>query len=620
MGNLRRPSAAVSLLALIAALGLVACGGRPGGSGGGGGSGDDDDSSVPTDDDDTVGPCDDGDTQCDGWQFYSCEDSGWTVAAECLPPNPICDDDLGCLACTPDQRSCDGNAVVQCNGDGLATSWIEDCPADAPCVGGQCLDACATAAAQFSYLGCEFFATSAANPLDPIFDNDFGVVLANPAGSAGVASVTVRRGSSVVATANVSPGQTEALELPMVNELQDTVESSIVPGGAYEIESSQPIAAYQYNPLHFQISITNSFSNDASLLLPAHTFTGNYMVASMPSFGVGQGSPVEVWSGFLPGFFSVVGTEAGTDVTLHFTGETAAGNPGPQSAGDSETITIGRGDVVQVLGWAPNAETASASACTQAGWTTTTGFDVLGTQWTYCLGEGTDLTGTVIEADAPVGVFAGHLCSFVPYDAWACDHLEETMFPTETWGDRAVMTAPRFPGGGGVASTKYRVLALNDGTQVSFDPAVAGTSTLGAGDFVEFDSNQDFVVEGTGPIFVTQIMLGQDALGATIGDPAMGSGIPWIQVRADYDFQTPSTYTENFLNVVSLTSTDITLDGSPVTGWEPVGSTGFSVARVPLNAGSHRIASNDGSRFGITTYGYAAYTSYLYPGGLNLGR
>ena len=30
--------------------------------------------------------------------------------------------------------------------------------------------------------------------------------------------------------------------------------------------------------------------------------------------------------------------------------------------------------------------------------------------------------------------------------------------------------------------------------------------------------------------------------------------------------------------------------------------------------------SGDGSGFGITTYGYAEYTSYLYPGGLNLGR
>lgn len=620
--------ALLSLLALL--LVLPACGSRRGGGGGGGddddsaGPGDDDDTNpddddtTPFDDDDTAAGCDEeGQTLCDAWQWYECSGGDWVLADECLPPTPFCDDDLGCLSCEPGALQCDGNAIVQCDDDGTNTTWIQDCPDDVPCVGGTCLDSCAIAASQYSYLGCEFVAASTANTLDPTFNNDFAVVVSNPEGASGPADVTVTRGSSVVGSATLQPGATQAITLPMVLDLQGTSDSVTVASGAFQVTSNEPIAAYQYNPLHFELSAVNSYSNDASLLLPVHTMTGNYMVSAMPSFGVGQGS---LWSGFLAGFFAVAATEDATTVTLTFAGHSAAGNPGEHNSGDVETVTLNAGDIVQVLGWAPDALSAPANICSTLGWQETTAVDTFGNQWTHCLGEETDLTGTVISASAPVAVFAGHQCSFVPFTAWACDHLEETMFPTETWGTRSVMSAPRFPGGSGVATTKYRVLALNAGTTVSFDPAVQGSVTLGAGEHVEFDTDQDFVVDGTGPIFVTQLMLGQDALGAAIGDPAMGSGIPWVQVRSNYDFLTPATYTENFVNVVAPDGTTIELDGSPISGWTAIGTTGFSVARVPVGAGAHHMQSVGNVGFGITTYGYAEYTSYLYPGGLNFGR
>ena len=616
-----------TLLALVALVALAACSTRGGGGGGGGGDDDDsagdddDDATQPFGDDDTEAACDDeGATACDAWRWYECQGGEWTLADECLPPTPICNHDLGCMECEPETLLCDGDAVVECNADGLDTTWVQDCPADAPCIGGVCLDACALAASQYSYLGCEFFAASTTNPLDPTFASDFAVVVANPESAQQAASITVRRASNTVSSAVLQPGDTQALTLPMVEALQGTMESATVASGAYVITSTQPVAAYQYNPLHFEIFGVNSFSNDASLMLPLHTLTGSYMISSMPSFGVGRGTGSPEWAGFLSGFFAVVGTADGTTVTLNFAGQTAAGTPGQHGPGDTEVISLDRGDVVQVLGWAPDIATATGSACTSAGWQTTTGQDVFGETWTYCLGEVTDLTGSIVTATAPVAVYAGHQCSFMPYTAWACDHLEETMFPTETWGVRSVMSAPRFPGGSGVASTIYRVLAQQAGTTVTFDPPVASSATLGAGEHLQFETDQDFVVDGTGPIYVSQFLLGQDALGAQIGDPAMGSGIPWVQVRANYDFLTPDTYTENFVNVVAPVGTEVLLDNGAVSGWETIGTTGFSVARVPLYAGSHRIESATGVRFGITTYGYAPYTSYLYPGGLNFGR
>lgn len=41
-------------------------------------------------------------------------------------------------------------------------------------------------------------------------------------------------------------------------------------------------------------------------------------------------------------------------------------------------------------------------------------------------------------------------------------------------------------------------------------------------------------------------------------------------------------------------------------------------SRVPLGPGAHRAESEGDVGFGITPYGYASYTSYLYPGGMNL--
>ena len=183
------------------------------------------------------------------------------------------------------------------------------------------------------------------------------------------------------------------------------------------------------------------------------------------------------------------------------------------------------------------------------------------------------------------------------------------------------MSAPALPNvPGAVARAAYRVVALQEGTTVTFDPPVTPPMQLAAGQFRGFSTDQDFVIEATGPIYVTQTLLGQDEIGANVGDPAMGTGVPWTQVRSSYDFLAPGTFSQNWLNVVADAGATIALDGDLVTDWEPIGTTEFAVARIAIDAGSHRIESTDGSGFGITSYGYAPFTSYLLPGGMNFFR
>jgi hypothetical protein len=50
-----------------------------------------------------------------------------------------------------------------------------------------------------------------------------------------------------------------------------------------------------------------------------------------------------------------------------------------------------------------------------------------------------------------------------------------------------------------------------------------------------------------------------------------------------------------------------------------IGGTGFGVARVEVsNQGDGTHALSGDQKFGVQVYGYGQYTSYWYPGGLDL--
>ena len=583
-------------------------------------------------DTDTDGDCTDGAHECQGDIFYACVDGAWVLDEECTGETPFCDPILGCVACIPDDLYCVGSDVWLCNSEGSSGTFVETCEEGDTCVDGACTNSCLQAVGTKSYMGCEFLAVTTSNSLlASAFDNDFAVIIGNPSG--GDASVTVSRNDVVVATDTVSPGSAKAIQLAYVPELKNAGDSVLVAGGAYEITSDIPVVAYQYNPLHFSTTSDTgdiySYTNDASLLLPLHTLTGNYMASTWPTWGHGTWTnmpPFGVtgsWSGWSAGFMAVAGTVDGTEVTVTAATYTVGGAISELAPGDSAVVTLNRGDVLQVLSHLP-ADSTELTFCETMGWEQTT----LGTCPPtlinecegYCSVTDGDLTGTTVSASAPVTVFAGHNCTFMPYYAWACDHLEEMMFPLETWGNDFVMTAPSHPQGTGVVPTMYRVLAMAPDTTVTFDPAVQPTATLQAGDFLQFESDQDFrISSGAEQIYVTQTLMGQDYFTSSdSGDPAMGSGVPVFQARSVYTFLTPDTYTYNFVNFIAPTGAVVTLDGTPVEGWVPIGSSGYAVSRMAVAAGSHLAEAEGEVGFGITAYGYAPYTSYLFPGGMNI--
>jgi hypothetical protein len=229
-----------------------------------------------------------------------------------------------------------------------------------------------------------------------------------------------------------------------------------------------------------------------------------------------------------------------------------------------------------------------------------------------------------VEADGPLQLIGGHDCTYVPFDRRACDHLEETIFPLETWGKQVIVGKPRKSDDEvqSVKPTQYilRIVSGADDNTVSFEPALLEPITLQRGAYHEVTLADNVRVKATKPMAVAQYLLGQQAT-SLYGDPSLTLVPPVEQYRSRYNFLSPATYTSNYVTVVAPEGETVVLDGDTLKAseFEPIGATGYSIATMLLEeAGDHELHSESGAPVGIMLYGFGAYTSYMLPGGLDL--
>lgn len=531
---------------------------------------------------------------------------------------------------------------MRCRADGSGYDLVSTCDVAAgeACIAstGLCNSPCAAAEASNSYIGCEYWPVPTTNAVSRD-DFAFAVVVSNPGTTP--ATVRVTRGTADVANTTVAPGAVETIELPWIDALQrGTGEeaSALVRGGAYRLRSNTPVTVYQFSPIEFRVghdcasedpttaegndNQCFSFTNDASLLLPTHVLTGNYLALTQPSnqfelteFDFFGGENTQTTQS--PGFLTLVGVDASpVSVEVTFSSPVLASSDGSVRAfrtGETGTFSLGQGDVLQLLSAFPTGCTASAPDDEVR--------DAFGTvqlRVRYCDTTDYDLTGTQVRASGRIAVIAGHECAFVPTNRWACDHLEEAMFPLESWGAEAIVsvTQPRER-----EPNLVRIVSSHDDNTITFDPPSAhGPVTLARGQMVEFEALQSFRATGSDAFAAAQFLVGQNYTGiesaTDLGDPSLSLAIPTAQFRSDYSFLAPSTYTESFVNVTAPMGASVMLDGRAVTGFTPVGATGFGVARVSVRGGAHTMTGDQ--PFGIVVYGFGNYTSYMYPGGLDL--
>jgi hypothetical protein len=566
--------------------------------------------------------CTPGAVECDGTTMQACNDTGhWDAPVACADPTPACTPGVGCTVCTGNDGMCAGDVASRCMPDG--SGWFADDTCDTAagerCIGGYCTDMtgpCEDARVNNSYEGCDYFVVSTVNStlLAPdVFR--FAIVVGNR--NADGANVRVYDGDVEVGNAVVASNGTATIELPWKNELRTAPGSRLVTGGAYRVRSDLPVTVYQFNPLRYweesRPLYPGSYTNDASLVLPRNVLSGRYLAMARESFKkvdvptTGPESPSPI-----PGFIAVVGTRDGTNVTLTFSANTKPGTVPAYGVGDTAEFTLNKGDVLQILSYIPD-------DCPGTNWRPGTD----GGQVHYCqVGREYDLTGTQVSADKPVALFGGHDCTFVPYDRWACDHLEEQIYPLEAWGRRYIgARTQQILSEGNI----WRVLSATDGNEIRFTPTgVHAPVTLARGEYVEFESSDDFLAEGTGPMLLAQYLMGEGDDMSSIGDPSMGLAVPIEQFRTEYNFLSPEDYQDlgprqrgqNWVDLIVPAGASAWLDGVEYTDFAPVGDTGYGVARIQVSGGSHALIGSE--KIGITCYGYGNYTSYLYPGGLNV--
>lgn len=553
--------------------------------------------------------------------------------------------------CVPATTQCTLDGLVQTCDANRAWQGGVACAEGLTCVAGACADQCELARSARSYVGCEYWAAPTSNRQlgslikDPyatvltavgVEGFPFAVALANPGNAA--ATIKIDGGAlKGTTTTTIAAGATGVVKLPWVLELVGAPKSGatdypatgtrVVAHGGYHIVSNVPIVAYQFNPLTFTDQRrTNcssdditcySFSNDASLLLPASVLGTKYTVISWPT----QTFRNDTEQGESPGFAAIVAPGPGdteVSVTLSSYALVGVGTSEVYRPGETVTRTLHAGDVFQILS-AGNASVSTLPCVVEHLYESDPN-----RLWTCKPDRQTDLTGSTIVASQPVSVFVGHDCAFVPYNRYACDHLEEQLFPNETWGTRYAVspTAPQLTP---EEPTWVRVLSNADGNGLTITPPVAGApATLDRGEYFDFSTVDGVLVEGTGALLVAQYLVGQqywsnDDVSQNVGaDPDMVLEAPIEQWRSVYDFYVPASYVSSYLNAVVSRGVTPMLDGHAPTAYARVPLGPYDVLQINVSSspGPHHLEADE--PFALKVYGFAPYTSYFYVGGLDL--
>lgn len=442
--------------------------------------------------------------------------------------------------------------------------------------------------------GCEFWAVdlpnvSVINPpglITPPAEQTFAVVVSNPSQGTG-ADVEIFEGAGEVAidSGPVPASTMRVFSLPSLNITPGVTSDD---GTAYRIESDVPIVAYQFQPLDNSSPV---YSNDATILFPTHVLGGDYSAITGDATLVSD-------DGFSSSddntgaFVSVVATEDATTVTLYPTTQL--------HPGDVDEVMLDRGQVL----------TAISSERGEPGFG--------------------NLSGTRVEADAPVAVFSGSVATSEPSAADACcaDHVEHQMLPLTAWG-RSYAAAPTPAAvGPGNDESLFRITGAFDDTALVYDPLVpdGAPTEIDAYETVSFVTDVPFTVRAVGEedsFAVAQFMLSNQYFSPLLrpGDPSMMLLPATAQMQERYAFLVPQGYATNFVTVVRPVGSEVTLDGlDPAEPYYDVGTVDgndFEYAHLPVAGGSHVLEGD--APFGIIVAGHAQDVSYGYVGGSGVG-
>ncbi len=368
--------------------------------------------------------------------------------------------------------------------------------------------------------------------------------------------------------ANCPPGVTPAV-------VGDAALHGTGTGSAFHIKSNVPIVAYQMLPYGGgRARVTG-----ATLLLPTNVWGNNYLAAN----GFAAPTMITEPTGSSPGpTLVVVAQQDNTHVTINPVVDILANGAFPGTTANTPiTYTINQGQYVQIT--QPN-----------------------------------ELTGSPIQADAPVAVIGGDTLVDIPVlNQVRADSCEQMLPPVQALGSEYVAVRYRSRDPNNEEIVPWRMVGAVNGTLLTFDPPQAGApAVINQGQLIELDATGPFVVKSQDsehPFYMAQYMTGgapfppNDPNGGGMGDPEFVNVITPSQYLSAYTFFTDPTYPETNLVVVrvldptSMTFPDVTLDcAGKLSGWAPVGSAGkYQFTRVDLSTGDFQ--GQNGCNNGVHT-------------------
>jgi len=241
-----------------------------------------------------------------------------------------------------------------------------------------------------------------------------------------------------------------------------------------------------------------------------------------------------------------------------------------------------------------------------------------------------DLTGSrvrVVGANADdckkIAVFGGNKWTRVGNCGAANDHLFQQAYPINTWGSSFVHVALE----GRSSGELVKVLAAEDATEVFVNGTSRGILNQAEWMSIQFGEDESAKIITSKPASVTVFSKSMDcnrpnSPEAKNGDPFMITYSPVEQLlkRISFNAMALPSITNHYVNLVVRKGSEgkTILDGQIVIGsFSPLsGDPNFSIARISISQGIHRLENPDG--FTAYVYGFGEIESYGYAAGAAL--